>query len=216
MRWRLRRVAGGGHACPSPTCCALWRGASFPAGVWRCPVDLETPLRVMSYDVTTTAPPSAATYSVTTADPRREPGSPDAGEFARIWPPGHTWAQNDVRFFCLLHRDRERLRWRPPRNANACPSPPSGAGIAVGDRQAIPGPAGAAPGALGVARGTQQHRPPNVRYIRGQFGAGEAALAAPAGSGGGGSGGSGGDSDATDPGGRAAAASALRDAHSRT
>ena len=63
MRWRLRRVAGGGHACPSPMCCALWCGASFPAGVWRCPVDLETPLRLMSYDVTTTAPPSAATYS---------------------------------------------------------------------------------------------------------------------------------------------------------
>ena len=39
------------------------RGASFPAGVWRCPVDLETPLRLTSYDVTTTAPPSAATYS---------------------------------------------------------------------------------------------------------------------------------------------------------
>ena len=87
--------------------------------------------------------------------------------------------------------------------------------MAMGDRLARPGPAGAASGPLGAAGGTprsqQATRPLHVWPDRDR----EAALAALADAEEGGDGGSGRSGDARDAGGRADAGGALRDAHSR-
>ena len=92
----------------------------------------------------------------------------------------------------------------------------AGPGVTVGDRLAGPGPAGAAPEPPAAAgyplHDTCASRPlhPDPSDTR------EAALAAPTGGGDSGDSGDSGSGDAGDAGGRAAAISALRDAHKRT
>ena len=88
--------------------------------------------------------------------------------------------------------------------------------MTVGDRLAGPGPAGAAPEPPVAASHLLHHHVTPRPLHPDPSGTHEAALAAPTGGGDSADGGSGGSGDAGDAGGRAAAISALCDAHSRT
>ena len=87
--------------------------------------------------------------------------------------------------------------------------------MAVGDRLAGPGPAGAASGPLGAARGTPRQQPPMRPLHAGAARPAKAALAALADAEEGGDGGSRRSGDAGDAGGRADGGGALCGAHSR-